>query len=101
MYDLIRTGKLQVDDETRLQAQKDIAEDGYWGVEQTSDRLFSFATALAGYDKEKADEMVEAFKKGYAEAEKKWGGKLPDICQRTYDTFIKKMDEWKNSSEEE
>ena len=101
MYDLIRSGKLQIDDETRLQAQKDIAEDGYWGVEQTSERLFSFATALSGYDKEKADQMVEAFKEGYAQAEKKWGGKLPEICQRTYDAFIKKMDEWKNSSEEE
>ena len=55
----------------------------------------------SGYGSEWLDEMVEAFKKGYAEAEKKWGGKLPDICQRTYDTFIKKMDEWKNSSEEE
>lgn len=98
MYDLIKSGKLEVDDETRLQAQKDIAEDGYWGVEQTSARLFSFATALAGNDPEQADKMVEAFKEGYAQAEKKWGGELPDICKKTYDAFLQKIDEWKNST---
>ena len=30
IYSLLREGKVQVDEETRLQAQKDIAEDGYW-----------------------------------------------------------------------
>ena len=35
--------KLEVDEETRAQAQEDISEDGYWGVEQTSDRIVSFA----------------------------------------------------------
>ena len=39
-----------MDEKTRLQAQKDIAEDGYWGVEQTSERLVSFAKALSGGD---------------------------------------------------
>lgn len=101
MYDLIKSGKLEVDDETRLQAQKDIAEDGYWGVEQTSERLFSFATALAGNDPEQADQMVEAFKEGYKQAEKQWGGELPDICKQTYDAFLQKMDDWKNSSNSE
>lgn len=96
MYDLIKSGELEVDEETRLQAQKDIAEDGYWGVEQTSDRLFSFATALAGNDPEQADKMIEAFKKGYQAAEKSWGGELPQLCKDTYDAFLQKMDDWKN-----
>lgn len=100
VYDVIRSGKLEVDEETRLHAQEDIAEDGYWGVEQTSERLFSFAKALAGSGKSKADAMVEAFKQGYAEAEKKWGGELPEICGKTYDAFLKKMDDWKNSEDE-
>lgn len=101
IFSLIKNGEVQVDDETRAQAQKDIAEDGYWGVEQTSERLFSFATALAGNDPEQADKMVEAFKKGYAAAEKQWGGELPEICKKTYDAFIKKMDDWKNASREQ
>ena len=36
---------LEVDPETQAQAQADIAEDGYWGVEQTSDRILDFAKA--------------------------------------------------------
>lgn len=101
IYDLIKNGNLEVDDETRAQAQKDIVEDGYWGVKQTSDRLFSFATALAGNDPEQADKMIEAFKEGYKAAEKKWGGELPDICKQTYDAFLQKMDDWKNSKTSE
>ena len=31
IYSLLREGKVEVDDETRAQAKKDIAEDGYWG----------------------------------------------------------------------
>ena len=50
IYALLREGKLEVDPEVKAQAQKDIAEDGYWGVEQTSERLLSFAKALAGGD---------------------------------------------------
>jgi len=99
MYELIRTGKLEVDEETRLQAQKDIAEDGYWGVEQTSERMFSFAKALAGDNPEQADKMVEAFEEGYAQAKKQWGGELPEICSKTRDAFLKKMDAWKNNKE--
>ena len=34
----------------------------------------------------------EAFKKGYKQAEETWGGKLPDISQRTYDAVMEKFD---------
>lgn len=86
--------KLEVDKETVEQAKADIAEDGYWGVEQTSDRLLSFAKALAGDDKQLAGEMMNAFKKGYEQAEGAWGEKLPELSQKTYDKTIDKMQEW-------
>ena len=35
----IKDGKISVDPSVVSQAQKDIAEDGYWGVEQTSERM--------------------------------------------------------------
>ena len=41
------------------QAKKDISEDGYWGVKQTSQRLFDFASALAGDDVDKMKDMQE------------------------------------------
>ena len=35
----LASGSFTVDDATRAQAKKDISEDGYWGVKQTSQRL--------------------------------------------------------------
>lgn len=100
IYQQLREGKVQVDDETRAQAQKDIAEDGYWGVEQTSNRLVEFAKALSGSDPTKANEMIDAVKKGLEEAKKAWGGDLPEISQRTIDTTIKKLEEWRDGPSE-
>lgn len=85
---------LVVDDATRAQAQADIAEDGYWGVTQTSERIFDFAMALSGGDAEKMEEMKEAFLKGFKKAEDMWGGSLPEISQRTYDAVIDKFDKY-------
>lgn len=100
IYELLREGKLEVDPETAAQAQADIAEDGYYGVKQTSERLFSFATALTGGDPSKAQEMKDAFIKGYEDAKKAWGGELPEICQKTYEATIQKFDEWMNPEKE-
>lgn len=85
------------DPATIAQAQKDIADDGYWGVEQTSDRFVAMAQALSGGDATKADEMIAAIKKGYEQASKAWGDKLPDICQRTIDAATKKLESWRDS----
>jgi hypothetical protein len=98
IYGLLREGKLEVDPETRAQAQKDIAEDGYWGVEQTSERMVSFAKALTGGDASKAEEMIEAVKKGFEEATKAWGGDLPEISKRTLDATIKKLEAWRDGT---
>lgn len=93
IWDALRTGKIEVDPETRAQAQKDIAEDGYYGVKQTSDRILDFAQALAGQDPDKLEKMREAFKKGYEQAEKTWGGELPEISKQTFDAVMSKFDD--------
>lgn len=92
IWSFLREGNFTVDPATKLQAQQDIAEDGYWGVTQTSDRIIDFATALTGGDPDKIEEMRAAFEKGYKQAEKTWGGKLPEISQRTYDAVMEKFD---------
>lgn len=97
IYTLLREGQVPVDEETRLQAQKDIAEDGYWGIEQTSERLVSFARALSGGDPSKADLMIDAIKKGFDQAKKAWGGELPQICSDTVDRAISKLETWRDS----
>lgn len=96
MWAFLAGGNFTVTAEQKAQAQADIAEDGYWGVKQTSDRIVDFAKALSGGDKSKAEELLDAFKKGFGEATKTWGKELPDISQRTYDAVIEKFDAWMN-----
>lgn len=92
IWKFLASGNFTVDAATKAQAEKDIAEDGYWGVEQTSDRIIDFAKALTGGDPSKIEEMREAFKKGYKQAEKTWGGELPEISKKTYDAVMEKFD---------
>ena len=84
------------DPATIKKAQEDISEDGYWGVNKTSDRLVSMAIALAGGDTSKADEMMAAIQKGYDKATAAWGKELPDISKRTLEATKQKMEDWKN-----
>ncbi len=98
VWSFLAKGDFTVSAEVKAQAQADIAEDGYWGVEQTSDRILDFAKALAGDDPDKADELLDAFKKGFSQATKSWGKELPDISQRTYEAVEKKFADWKEST---
>lgn len=99
-FDMIKEGTIEVDDETAVEAAKEVAEDGYWGVEQTSDRLFSFAKALAGNNPNQADAMLEALQKGFDEATKSWGGELPELCKKTLEATQKKLTEWRDANNE-
>lgn len=94
MWRFLAKGDFTVTPDVKAQAQKDIADDGYWGVNQTSDRIIEFAKALVGDDPEKAEEMRAAFEKGFKAATKSWGKELPDISQRTYDAVMSKFDDW-------
>lgn len=75
-------------------AKEDVSEDGYWGVKQTSQRLFDFASALAGDDVEKMKEMQAAMEKGFKNATKAWGKELPGICQDTMAAAHKLFDDY-------
>ncbi len=92
IWSFLSSGNFTVDAATKAQAQADIAEDGYWGVEQTSGRIIDFATALTGGDPDKIEAMRDAFKKGFEQATKTWGDKLPDISQKTYQAVMDKFD---------
>lgn len=100
MWSFLAGGNFTVSADVKAQAQADIADDGYWGVNQTSDRILDFAKALSGNDKSKAQELLDAFKKGFSQATKAWGGTLPDISQRTYDKVLEKFDSWMNEEDD-
>ena len=100
-WKFLASGDYEVDAATKAQAQADIAEDGYYGVKQTSQRLFDFASALAGDDVESMKKMQQAVKKGYDMAQATWGGALPEICQKTLEATNKLFDDYYASKENE
>ena len=101
MWSFLAKGNLKADPETIAQAKKDVAADGYWGAEQTSDRILSFAKALAGDNPDKAEELLNAFKKGYAQATGTWGKELPSLCSDTYYLVEEKFNKWMEGTEVE
>ena len=94
IWSMLASGKLEVDPETAAKAKEEISEDGYWGVKQTSERIFDMAVALSGGDKDKMEDMLNAFKKGFDQATKAWGKTLPDISQKTYDAVMEKFENY-------
>ena len=83
IWKFLAKGNFTVTPEVKAQAEKDIAEDGYWGVKQTSQRLFDFASAIAGDDENMMRKMEEAMEKGFKQALGAWGRDLPQISQDT------------------
>jgi len=97
IWKFLASGNFTVDAATKAQAQQDISEDGYWGVKQTSQRLFDFASALAGDDVEKMKKMQAAMEKGFKLATKSWGKDLPGISKDTMTAANKLFDEYYQS----
>ena len=81
IWKFLASGEYTVTEAAKLQAQEDISEDGYWGVEQTSERILDFAKALSGGDVDKADELLDAFKK-VMNRQQKLGAKTFQIFQK-------------------
>lgn len=98
MWRFLASGNFTVDAETKAAAQEAISEDGYWGVEQTSQRIFDMAVALSGGDSEQMDKMLEAFQKGFKQATDTWGKELPEISQKTYAAVMEKFENFKNEN---
>lgn len=104
VWKFLASGEYTVDEATQAQAKEMISEDGYYGIKQTSERLFDFASALAGDDKEMMEKMQKAIHKGYKQATKAWGKDLPSICKDTLEATDKLFEDYyasKTSSVEE
>ena len=79
-----------------------VADDGYFGIEQTSDRIVDFAIAMAGGDTSRLAAIKEGVENGFNEALEAFGGTLPEISHDTYDAIMDKLDAWaeRDSTEE-
>jgi len=87
---------LIIDEEARAEAAQAVAEDGELGVKAVSDQIAAFAKAISGNDKGKIDELKADIDKGFSEAARILGGELPEICQKTYEAVMSKLDQWSN-----
>ena len=101
IWKFLASGNFTVTPEVKAQAQKDITEDGYWGVTQTSQRLFDFASALAGDDESMMKKMESAMEKGFRQAMGAWGKELPQISQDTMDASRKLFSDYYASKSKE
>jgi hypothetical protein len=89
---LYGNGVVEIDEATRAEAKELISEDGYYGVKATSERILDFAKALSGGDPSKLEKLKEAALEGFNQAEKMWGGELPQISQDTRQAVIDGFD---------
>ena len=69
-----------------------VSEDGFFGISNTADRISNFIINAAGDDLEKLQAGKEGMQRGFKEAEKIWGGKLPEISQKTIEKATQSID---------
>ena len=82
---------------TPEKAQKLVSDDGYFGVDKTSERIVQFAISLNGNDPARLEEIKAGIEKGFKMAAKALGGTLPDISIKTYNRVMEKLDTWTKS----
>jgi len=93
-------GEIDFNTMTQEEARELVSEDGYFGVEKTSQRIVDFAINAFGNDPAKLEQMKDAIDQGFLDAQDAFGGALPDISQQTYDAIMEKLDAFAAQSEE-
>lgn len=93
--------KLNVTPEVVEEAKESISDGGEYSVDSVATNIMNMAKALSGGDTSKIKELRDGFIKGFKEAEKAWGGELPEISKKTYDEVLKRFDEWENPNKEQ
>lgn len=75
-------------------ASSPLEEDDVWGIQAVADRIMSMAESFVGQDSGMFETIKQAVLDGFADAEKKWGGELPQICQDTMKEINSRFDKW-------
>lgn len=78
---------------SRDEAAKLVSDDGFFGIAKTAARIADFVISGAGDDAAKLKAGREGVLRGFAQAEKLWGGKLPQISHDTIANSLKSIDE--------
>ena len=80
--------ELSVDEANEL-----LSEEGFFGINQTSNRVSEFVLNFAGDDIELLKEGREGIVRGFEEAQKLFGGQLPEISFKTQERTLSLIDE--------
>lgn len=97
IWKFIASGNYVVDAQTKAEAQEAISEDGYYGVKNTSERIFTMALALSGGDEAKMKDLEKAVEKGFGDAADIWGKEMPGITGDTHDAVSKLFKDYYDS----
>ncbi len=84
--------ELSVDEANEL-----LSDDGFFGIEQTSNRVVNFVFSFAGDDLELLEKGKAGVVQGFEEALKMFGGELPEISYKTQERTLSLIDEKINS----
>lgn len=75
------------------EAKELVGEDGFFGITQTSNRVANFVFNFAGDDLEKLQKGRDGIIQGFEEANKLFGGNLPEISYKTQERTLALIDE--------
>ncbi|MCL2227648.1 MAG: hypothetical protein FWB97_08490 [Oscillospiraceae bacterium] len=88
----------QLSEAERAEAQQMIGEDGFFGVQQTTDRIMDFARALvgSGASEEQIESMRAAVQEGFDQVAQMFGGfdNLPEVTRNTHAAIMEAFDNW-------
>ncbi len=77
---------------SQSEAAELISEDGVFGIKQTSQRIANFVINGSRGDEDRFRAGREGMIQGFKDAEKMWGGELPEISQKTMQAAIEMVD---------
>ena len=79
---------------TQEEAKELVSDDGFFGVNKTAKRVFDFVIKGAEDNPELLKAGRQGVIDGLKDAEKEWGGKLPDIAYKTQAKTLQMLDEY-------
>lgn len=74
------------------EAKELVSDEGFFGVIETSSRVSSFVIGMAGDNVEALQEGRKGIVQGFEQAEKMWGGTLPEISYETQKKTLEVVD---------
>ena len=81
-----------LDQLSQEQAKELVSEDGFFGIDKTSQRMADFVINGANGDEGLLKAGRDGILQGYEDAKEMWGGELPEISQKTVDAALQKVD---------